>query len=422
MLRKTILTAFVFALFAVEMQAGVTVIDPGNQPGGPILTAALAAANNGDVILLKAGDYSTANGTYPTIVNKGVTLAPYDPSGPPITLSRLIASSNVDATLVVRGLNFDAPFDPNLGPFPSQGAIAVSGALRLVLEDCSVTGADAGICSTCGDPSVGAMPALTVGPTSSLVTVIRCDLMGGDGFDSPTAATAGAAGIYFTGFATIAQIYDTNTHGGDGGDGAPAVSFFSIHGGPGIFAAVATIHVEGGTHRGGDEGANNAASTKPGSGIEFFAGTMTQRNANFVAGQVNGAGTPVQPIAAPSVVYPAVSRVLTISPAPARSLEPLALEVTGQAGDLVVLYMSLATLRSGQPQLQGVAILGPLAAPPLVLGVIPGSGVLSLLPTLPQLPVGADSLLLHTQTTALSAQGSLTIGTPDTLLWIRDSL
>lgn len=137
---------------------------------------------------------------------------------------------------------------------------------------------------------------------------------------------------------------------------------------------------------------------------------------------MNGAGTPAQPIAAPNIVYPAVSRELTISPAPARSLQPLGLEVTGQVGDLVVLYMSLATLRSGQPQLQGVAILGPLAAPPLVLGVIPGSGALSLLPTLPQLPSGADSLLLHTQTTALSSQGELTIGTPDTLLWIRDSL
>lgn len=282
MRRKTALTAALCALFAFETQAGVTVIDPGNQPGGPLLTAALAAANNGDVILLKAGDYSTTNGGHPTIVNKGVTLAPYDPSGPPITLSRLIANSNVNATLIVRGLNFDAPFDPTLGLFPNQGAIAVSGALRFVLEDCTVSGADADICLTCSNPSVGAMPALTVGPTSSLVTVIRCDLNGGDGFDSPTAATAGAAGIYFTGFITIAQIYDTNTRGGEGGDGAPSVSFSSIDGGHGISAAIATIHVEGGTHRGGDEGANNAATTKPGSGIAFLAGTMTQRNANFL--------------------------------------------------------------------------------------------------------------------------------------------
>jgi len=414
---------------AAASRGGVIVVDPGGGSGGAaLLQSAIDAAQEGDILLLRPGDYATSGPkTHPHIYDKGLTLIVDGPPGS-VVLSGLWIAALGGHPIFVRGLHV-AP-QPLVG-FP-LGAVVMFYQSTIWFEDCVFTGAAA--TDEIASPGLG-LPCCSPFPAIS-VTLVRCTITGGDGADevpgvSPARQGATGANLSRAGV----TIHECLVQGGKGGDGDPFVGGnpYLALGGTAVFCYDhVSASVLGCTLQGGDEGLNNPAETMPGSGLFLYLSDVFQyqsdvnvRDSEIHAGNVNGAGTPAPDIQSPAssvVFYPAALRSLSV-PSPLREGERSVLHVQGEVGDEVWAFLGLSAGLKPMEFKQGDFVLDDVFPCSAILGAITdASGVLDTAFQLPNLPAGIDGVVITLQSAVMPASGGPLLGSGSALVWIDDAL
>lgn len=421
MLRVVLVASVLCSLLAGPARADVIVVDPQGFIGGHLLVQAIGDANDGDIILIRPGDYVTLHVSPYELGDKSLSLVA-DAAGAPIVLPG-VAVTNLGSgrSILLRGLTLQRP----VGAGGFLAALRVSAAEGVVTaEDCTITGADGPTDNPLLPPDVG-VSALDAGR----VALVRCTVRGGNsapgGPGLATFALPGSAGVWVQD--SLVALFDCEVIGGRGGDGN-AIHLLSPDGGHGVRLVQGHVVVSGGELRGGDEGSSTLAA-KPGSGLMGGLGPPYEearvRGATITAGAVTGAGTPVADIALPTgsvVDFPAAARSLSL-PAPLRELEPAALTFGGLQADLVLV------LGSAQPAWvlddihQGVQVVDATSVLAVLVATITSpDGQLSVPFTTPRLPasvVGGTRLQL--QAVHFGIDG-VTLGAPTAAVWIDAAL
>jgi hypothetical protein len=410
MLHHLAMTLSLLALAGAPLRAGVTVVDPAGAPGAALLQAALDAAQPGDILLLKAGDYT---GQLLHVQDTAVALIAE--AGADVVLSALRFESTDGAPVVLRGLR--------LVGLPEYSVnLEIDGDTDIWIEDCSSTPPDA------GGFGISGAGAMSVNNEGSRV-LVRCVLQGGDGADATTSpavpAQIGGNALQLP-FAGIAAVMEVTATGGAGGDG-PDETIFLQNGGHGLQSIFLDgLWILGGTFTGGDEGDGNLASSQPGSGLNAgFTNTLAIRDATFVAGNVHGAGTPVLPAVLGAFnlyEFPASARSFEVA-SPARELQAAPWSVRGEPGDQGFVFVAAEFDLSLVTGKQGMFLLGlETDVFSRALGTLGASGVLTGQFVMPRLPPGLDGVLLYTQVGVMSAKGEPLFGSGSALAWIDSTL
>jgi hypothetical protein len=407
-----------FLAAAATSRGSVIVVDPGGGSGGAaLLQSAIDAAQEGDILLLRPGDYASAYGSHPQIIDKGLTLIVDGPPGSVVLSGLRIHSEVPDSHVFVRGLHIEPQ---PLVAFPS-GAVETFSMGTVWFEDCVFTGAAAvNQVSVPGLASPDVIP-----PFANSMTLVRCTITGADGADEvpgvspalPGAAGANLALVWVT-------LHECLVQGGKGGDGDPFVGGNPglAYGGWGLeFKIFVNGSVLGCTLQGGDEGLNNPAATQPGYGLFINISSINVRDSEIHAGSVKGAGTPapdIQAMGSSVVYYPAALRSLAV-PSPLREGESSVLHVQGEVGDYVWVVLGLSAGLEPMEFKQGNFVLDDVLPSPAILGAITdASGVLDKAFQLPILPTGIDGVLITLQSAVMPASGGFLLGSGSALVWL----
>ena len=415
-----ILVAFALGLAALPAHAGVIVVDPAGGPGGgALLQAAVNAAQPGDILLLRDGDYTDAD----VLATKVLSLVADTPSGT-VHLRRLTIAPppGSSGTVLTRGLVITPPALVNAHPAAGltfQGSFGTN--ISAWVEDCAVTA------SQLDWPTLG-FPPSSAGPGIDILivaasSVLRSSATGAPGFDAGVdPATGGGRGIQSAlGSLTVCESVITGGRGGDGFGVGP----LSTDGGSAIFVN-GTVSVMGCTLQGGDEGANNGTAVKPGPGLELGTGLATVRDSTLLVGAIVDGGTATTPVVTPpgssSLAFPAAARSLAVS-SPVREGALATLDLAGETGDGVWLWVAQSASYKLLTSKQGSFMLGAPLPSPLFLGAITDpSGELQLQFHMPSLPNGIDGAVLYLQSVMTPSAGGTVMGSGSALLWIDSTL
>jgi hypothetical protein len=104
-----------------------------------------------------------------------------------------------------------------------------------------------------------------------------------------------------------------------------------------------------------------------------------------------------------------------VCPAVAREGESPVLEFRGQPGDHVILVHSVGARFEHYPPFLGVVLYG-LGSRRFSMGIVPGTGVLTVPLTIPELGPGVDDRLRHMQALFVDTAGQVTLGSPAELV------
>ncbi|HEX5011008.1 MAG TPA: hypothetical protein VFY71_11465 [Planctomycetota bacterium] len=421
MLRRVALTLLCAALAARGLTAQqVWVVGPQPGPGVDFtaIQAAVNAAADGDIILVKLGSY-VGN---VAIANKSLVIEGMpSPAGssPSSTGTLWIGGLQADRSVVLRNLEVI----PLLSDLSSVLITHCEGPA--LVEDCSVV---------IFDSAVTAPPKVN---NSQHVVFTRCTLKASwahNGFVSGL----GLAGLELVG--SDVSLYDCTVLGSTGwggqasadGAGTPAEV-----GGPGIRMIGGTLLLAGGEVHGGtggwgdtDSGPSGFACVpgqSGGPGLVLEAGLVRRLDdalaggaAGFDAGCGTGsAGADVLQASGSIEIVPGPLRTLEIT-SPAAAGQSATIALHGQPGELAFLLQSFTPLGTWSGALKGtLAGAGPYAI--FVLGPLGADGSLviaSMLPD-PLLPPGTDALLLVEQYVVSSSWGK-SLSTPSTVLLLAD--
>ena len=418
------------ALLAAPAAADVIVVDSDAHGDFLDLPAAVAAASDGDVLLVRQGDYSpvTIDGKALSLVAKegevvrvhGTIVVRNLAAGERVALARLQLYGQTTATLS------DAPgaglvIEQNAGEVrvdgcDLRGAVGVGdgstgsgecctlpghhwgwpaaivranpgGAAFVATELRGGRGANAYLWCYCGDGGPGG-DALAV--TDARVSLYDCFLEGGRGGGAGYGGGAGGAGarLASSGSLTALQVSGSTIAGGRGGDGYDFIASVGGAGGHGVVAGAETfVWVLDTASQGGQGG--------PACGGAFGYGPD--------GAATSGAGT--------IFGFPGVPR-LDLDAAPlAREGTSWTLTVTGRPGDQVFLTTSATPSFAMLPSWKGTR----LAWPPGLhvvrrLGAIPGSGVLQTTIPITELGPGIEAARFDLQVFRDSAIDGRTLG------------
>lgn len=236
------------ALFAQVADAAVIVVDAGGGGDFVNVSSAVAASVDGDIIVVRSGDYRVQDlfgigisGRAITLIGEGATR--------PLVNQITIQSLSSGESCVVRGFDFSAsPFAPTV-----VGVSCQSNAGDVMIEDCSIlgpSGAQVAFGAVIdGGPGVTAV-------NSHLVVLTRCVVAGGRGIDAAGGinqhgSTRGGPGVFVSQSSVTAS--DCDLQGGRGGDGPPALAN-SNRGGHGVHALSGTVRMAGCAVAGGRGG------------------------------------------------------------------------------------------------------------------------------------------------------------------------
>jgi len=402
---------------AVPARAGVVVVDPHGGAGDQLLDAAIQAASDGDILLVKPGDYVTLHTWSYSLGDKSLTLVA-DGAGTPVILPGLdISTLAAGGRIRVCGFELRA-VDTNsqrdaLSVLWSQGEIEV--------DDCTLVGADAPSSPPDLPPGIGLFAANT-----KSVVLARCSVKGGDG-GPPLSQFTWPAGSGVQLQKASAALFDCTVLGGRGGDGDIITTFGSPDGGNGVLLIEAKIVVAGGSLQGGDEGDSTVIVAQPGSGLAGGFGANVDearlRDVVVTAGNVNGLGTPAPAIDLPAsmlVSHPAAARSLAL-PSPLREGQAVAMTLGGLQGDLVFVLASLQPAFVLDAFHQAALVVGLPATTAVVATITDVSGQLTLHFTTPHLPAAVTGgLVVGLQAVHFGSDG-VTLGAPACAVWIDDA-
>jgi hypothetical protein len=430
------LSPALLVLLAGTARADVLVVDPGGGPGHDLLEAAVAAAQDGDIVLLKAGDYTPQHVLDCALVisRKGITLTADLGLQPVLTSHIRVSDVPAGSTCVLRGL---APQDnlPPCGSYVDEGALEIWDCAGSVwVEDCVLRGASVWYLGT-WVASRGADVR-----HSAQVVFRGCEISGGDGPDESgsgfvTPGGHGARGLQA--FASRVAVHGSVLRGGHGGASGAGSTHANGNGGDAVLLEQSEGWFTGCTLAGGDDGDGDAASPGglAGHALVVWGGTPGSavawlRDNELSAGAVVGAaGQPTLPI---HLLLPysqvhlldAAARSFA-APAPLREGQSSAVQVNGLPGDLVGFLASVTPAWVPLPGRQGVLLADAtalLGVELFLLGLIADpSGALSVpfgMPALPPSIPGGIAFLA--QGVFLGADG-LTLGSATQLVWIDDA-
>jgi hypothetical protein len=402
------------AVAAPAARAGVIVVDPAGGPGATLLQSALAASQPGDILLLKAGDY-TAPGAPTFSVAGGRTLVADTGAVP--TLGGLVIEGATTAPTVLRDLVIAPP------PGASGSSFLVLSAGPAWIEGCSAHGVakEEGIFGTSG-LAIQSCP---------LAWVVRGDFLGGPGFDAHTGpggelVLASAGGHGLVGFdVDLFVLHDTVATGGAGANGQPD-TLSKGWGGEGIQIGFGTqASILGGTFRGGDEGMDAATTSASGPGGSIAFGKLQVRGARFLPGAFFGSGGAALPLkislGGELTTLTAAARTLELS-SPVREQQAATVTVHGEPGDLVSLIVAPDFAGMLAPAKQGVLAFAPGITMTLPLGAITdSSGAFTSGLRFGRLPPGVDGMMFYAQL-LVASQGQALLGTVSSTLWLSATL
>jgi len=401
------------ALFARGASADVHVVSAFGGGDFTSLQAAVDAAADGDVLLVRDGTYAGF-----TLFGKGLTVAAEPGQAPQVTTTIRVDSVPAGSSVVLAGLSVSTSYTTDLTKVHGLVVNQCSGAVRV--QECSLTGANN---ANNGQPNFGdgsgARGAVLL--SSANVVFTRCELVGGRGhqqYDCCDSGGTGGAGL--TSISTVVALFDCQVTGGKGG-----YSGWGGSGGAGVNVPNFGVFATGCTFTGGEGGFGDDFIFGPGgsggAGLSVGAGAQAQLRDNALAGGAGGGsflgmnGAPGQPLQAEPgstvITYPGAARRFTL-----RSVgwegSSVQLTVEGQPGDRVWFP------GSSEPGFRSVASLGgvwALALPVKMLaapqGIVPASGVLELLVPITDLPGEGDQRYFQGYVVAQGGQAFL--GTPN---------
>jgi len=412
-------TLGVAALLLAPALRATIVVDPTGHGDFTTLQAALLAAADGELILVKAGAYESApRGGGFSIAGKGLALVAE--AGARVSIPWLeVTGVPAGRTVVVRGLGID----PAAGnPHPVRPGVELSeSAGTLWLEDCSIRGA-----SGWYEEGFGwGMAQHGVSAHGGDVVLQRCTVIGGKGTPSTPAvwSSVGGAGVWVQG--GHAALHDCTVTGGAGGDGEDSAFAFS-DGGSGVEVwSQALASLAGCTVTGGSNGLLN-----PGYSSGYTGGGLTVASASafawvrasdFAAGAVVGNGHPGAPVEAllPGNVtsFAAPARSLEVS-SPLREGQSGALQVHGQPGDQLLLLAAPDAGFAPLPGKQGALALAAPVLLPVSLGTITDpAGTLTVPFITPHLAPGLEGLSVLFQLGVMH-DGLVTLEAGTALAWL----
>jgi hypothetical protein len=411
------------SLLIPQTSAGVLVVDAAGGGEYTSLHEALAAAQDGDTLLLRPGNYTLPLMEF-VITDRSLTLAA-DGTGD-VQIGGLKVVQNVAGKRVVlRGLNADA--------FPGLGTgegLRIQGG-EVLAEDCSFSGRD-------GAVSVVNTAAVGVRVDSGHVVLARCAIEGGRGADTSAAfglpARAGAAGLHVSAAART-SVYGGTLTGGAGGNAILGGTVeVGAAGGPGVFATNGLLFLAGTMASGGAGGFGDAV---PGSPTDYAGGDavhlegvcdLAQLDLTLVpgaGGQIVGRGTGTAGDA-----FDGPLSTVTTHDGPYRSYalgdpspegETVQLDYSGLPGDLLAIFVAPVPATLPLPAKQGVWHLGSPLFGPYIFSA--PSGTLSLNIPVPNMGLGPDgAVLLYEQIFVKPASGPALLSSPSIHLIVDGSL
>jgi hypothetical protein len=388
---------------------------------------AVAAASDGDVLLVRSGIYSGF-----TIENKSLVVAA--DAGANVDIAGLVSIHDffAQANVVLLGLRVPGSISHS---FQSSGFLVVSGIASFRAQSCQF----GQVHSPFHDSPSSLGARLTVVDDASFVD---CSIYGEDGTAFHQGdPDDGASALYQA--LTSLTLYDCRLYGGDGLSGSPDTGSAGGNGGHGyapstngfLFASGVSIH--GGI--GGDGSSASDCIAPPagpggagGSGIYVFAGpagSVTLHDCTTV-GAPGGAGGidqcgPNAPDGADGVpihAYSGIVRQLSGAhrrlsmPTVARESTSVPLTFTGVPGERAYLTMWGNSGHLFRPSMSGVLLASPPELRRMFLGVVPASGVLQSHIFLPDLGIGVEEQTLFLQAYSQDATGVPTLASPATLV------
>jgi len=391
-------------------------------PGmAPNLQLAVNVASPGDVILV-------APGTYTEVVQvDGKGIAIVADGNPALTASlATLEVRNIPAgqTFLLDGFLLDLP-DVFLGPDIPFVAEDNLGSLRL--QDCTFRG-DPGYQ---GQGQLGAWPGTVAAQVrdSASVTFHHCTFEGGDGaslFDEDIDFTATDGGHGLQVISSTVDLHDSFARGGVAGSFYDTVGSTGRSGGSAVHASgTSVVQVHGSTLIGGHGGAADCdffgcGDGGPGGSGVLLAGTShgSVRDNTYQPGTGGPAGgfgaldgsdgqavlvsTPGGTLAEFSATY----RGFDV-PSPVREGAAAVLTFTGEPGDSLLLFGSLASNHIALPGHQGSFLVGfPLLLSGITLGSIPAAGTMQLLVPITDLGAGIEALPLSLQPAFVDMNGA----------------
>jgi hypothetical protein len=426
---RFVVAAALFALCA-SVRADVLVVDAAGHGGSTSLLNAVAAAADGDTLLVRPGDYRVFQTKLS--ISKALVIAA-DGTGPVLINAVEFGLADPGKHGVLRGLTIEAgTFDPTTTGLALNGDIFVEG--------CTILGRD-------GNPAFANAFGGTAATISGGNVVFKdCLLEGGRGSDATAAvflgSQPGGTGLQVFGAATVA-VHGGSIAGGQGGNFVPGG--FSLigpgaRGGTAVLAnfegavLLAGCSVSGGHGGNGTENPGNFSGGlyAGGDAVTIFGQiALSLLDTSLVAGApgVDGAGQPGpaghELVSGPLCVvvqHPGAYRSNSFG-APASEGDSLGLQYDGVAGDLLGLFLSLAPATQPLPGKQGDFHLGAPLLGPFIVGPVGVGGSLSLGFSVPNLGLQPDdALLIYQQAFVKPATGPTLLSSPTTAVLLDSSL
>lgn len=379
------------AFFSTTLVAGnVLVVDAAGGAAFTEISAAVAVAAPGDVVLVRSGTYApfVIDGLSLTVAaDLGASVQVFGGfPGPGGVQTRNLAAGQ---SVVLRGLVVSAPgFTAALAVRDCQGAVLV--------EDCTFLGETTHTAFT--------REAVRI-QNSARVTLVRCLALGGTAVLGALPFNGGHGLVVAGGSA--AHLYDCTLLGGcgtfyellmvgDGGDGGHVMD--------GSF-----LYASGSRFQGGDGGPGSSPCLFPdagdgGAGLRLL-GTPPQAElldipaAGGLGGPGPGGGCPpganglgLDVESGTANIIPGVARTMSAAH-PVREGQTLVIDFSGLAGDLAVVGLSDAHQPVFLPALEGSLVVAPAPLSITVFGVLPAAGTLTANVAIP--PVTGVDAALH---------------------------
>ncbi|TAJ24860.1 MAG: hypothetical protein EPO68_00850 [Planctomycetota bacterium] len=400
-----IVAALVLDTPALASQVHVVATQPGPGVDFKSISAAVAAAADGDVLLVKPGTYAE----HVAVHGKSIAIAS-DSGGPVlITGSVKIEALPASASFSMQGMHV-------IGSAGKAALRITDCAGSVLLEGCKV---DGGFGGGGWDAPAGAAAVIT---RSDAVTLVGCEARGGHGghlshtsdpFDS---GGAGGAGLSIG--ESKVTLHACVVLGGPGGGCDPGPCSGGS-GAVGCYSSASTVHASASRFFGspGGSGSGPFGIGSPAVPLSVHAASTLELVACLASSDYlpdtwssikSDASSSVSQFAIAPVEL-AVSAPSQVGVKPLREGEAGTLEISGATGALALLLVAPSFAYTSNPSWLGTALIGaPLTVLPL--GVLGASASVSIPFTVPDQGAGIEVTLVHLQAATIDAQGALQLG------------
>jgi len=383
------------------------------------LPAAVAAAADGDVLLVKAGSYSGF-----TLTAKGLAVVSDSGVAPVVNGGIVVESLGASQSVLLRGLATGTPSEFGLSVQDCDGAVRV--------EACSLEGQTGFNVFGSFDGHPGGFAGAVVAGSAN-VAFTDCTLQGGEGADVYDIEwdAMGVGGPGLTAGSSNVAVFDTTATGGFGGSDSSGFALSGTLGGVGGSLTSGRMVVSGSEFVGGQGGYGGSAwewkgcgsGGDGGNGFTASGGELDHVDTSFVGGPkgygVTAYGCGHGQIGLPKFISGAVESALPGSardlsvPAPLRSGIVNQIVLVGEPGDSALVGIALAPDFVYTPALTGALLI---EAPTAVAGAfaMPPSGALLVPITYSGLGTSADALPLFAQALFVDSAGTLRLAPAST--------